>query len=350
MAEPYVYRGGHYRNDEPLKSWLARKPPEEVLEPDLPIVDPHHHMWEAARGRYLFDELMADLGSGHKIVKTMFLECQAMYRARGPVEMRPVGEVEFVRGIAAMSASGKYGPTQVAAGMVAYADLQLGARVRPVIEAEIAAGGSIVKGIRNCMPYDPHDEINKYVADKMTPGRLLDATYREGVAQVGALGLVFDVWLYFTQLPELTAMARALPSVKIVVNHCGGPICVGPYAGHRAEYMAIWAKSLRELATCPNVHIKLGGLGMLHFGFDFHLRDIPPGSDELADAWRPYIETCIDAFGVKRAMFESNVPPDKQSCSYLTLWNAFKRIGAGASAEEKAALFGNTACQVYGVS
>ncbi len=348
MAETYVYRGGMYRDPKALQAWLASRPPEEVLEPDLPIVDVHHHLWDTPqRGRYLLDEFLSDSLAGHKIVKTMFMECEAMYRTTGPVEMRPVGEVEFVRGVAAMSASGNYGPTQITTTMVAYADLKLGARVRPVLEAEIAAGGGIVRGVRNCMPWDKHAEIEKYASGQVPPGRLLDPTFREGIAQLAGLGLSFDVWLYFTQLPELVAMARAFPYTTIVLNHCGGPICVGPYAGHRAEYMAIWAKYIAELATCPNVYIKLGGLGMLHFGFDFHLRDVPPSSAELAEAWKPYMQTCIEAFGVERAMFESNVPPDKQSCSYLTLWNALKRVAAGASADEKAALFSGTATKAY---
>lgn len=346
----YVYRAGDYRNPEALGLWLALQQPEEVLEPELPIVDSHHHFWDLARGRYLFDELLADLSVGHKIVKTVFEECHAMYRATGPEEMRPVGEVEFVRGIAAMSASGNYGPTQVAAGIVARADLTLGARVRPTLEAEIAAGAGLVRGVRFSMPWDPHEEINRYVTAKVAPGRMQDATFREGVAQLGELGLAFDVWIYFTQIPELTDLARALPDTTIVLNHCGGPICVGPYAGHRAEYMAVWAKYMRELASCPNVYVKLGGLGMLHFGFDFHLRDLPPSSAELAQAWGPYIETCIEAFRAKRGMFESNYPPDKQSCSYLTVWNAFKRITSGASADEKAALFEGTASEVYGLA
>lgn len=346
----YVYRGGDYRDAESLGAWLALQQPEEVLEPELPIVDSHHHFWDSDRGRYLLDELLADLSAGHRIVKTVFEQCRAMYRATGPEAMRPVGEVEFVRGIAAMSASGNYGPTRIAAGMVAHADLTLGARVRPVLEAEIAAGGGLVRGVRFSMPWDPHEEISRYVTTKVAPGRMLDATFREGVAQLGELDLVFDVWIYFTQIPELTALARAVPGTRIVLNHCGGPICVGPYAGHRAEYMAVWAKYMQELASCPNVSVKLGGLGMMHFGFDFHLRDRPPSSAELAAGWRPYIETCIESFGAKRAMFESNFPPDKQSCSYLTVWNAFKRIASAASADEKAALFEKTACDVYGLT
>jgi L-fuconolactonase len=348
MAEPYVYRGGIYRDNAALRAWLNRQEPEPVIEPELAIVDPHHHFWETPqRGRYLLHELLDDLAAGHNIVKTMFLECDAMYRADGPEELRPIGEVEFVRGIAAMSASGNYGPTRIAAGMVGFAELTLGARIRSALEAEIAAGAGVLRGIRYCMPWDQHEEIGKYVARYVPPGRLLDATFRAGVAQLAPLGLSFDVWLYFTQLPELLDLAQAFPDTTIILNHVGGPICVGPYAGHRAEVMATWRSNMAALARCSNVHVKLGGLGMLHFGFDFHLRERPPGSAELAEAWRPYIETCIELFGPRRAMFESNFPPDKQSCSYLTLWNAFKRITASASADDKAALFAGTATRVY---
>ena len=343
----YVYRGGDYRNVCDLAAWLAQEQPEDVLEPDLPIVDPHHHLWDGARGRYLFEELLADLGSGHNVVKTVYEEAHAMYRGTGPEALRPIGEVEFVRGVAAMSASGNYGPVQVAAGMVARADLTLGAGVRPVLEAVVAAGGGLVRGIRFSMPWDPHEEISRYVTNRVPPGRMLDPDFRIGIAELDRLGLVFDVWIYFTQIPELTALARAMPATRIVLNHCGGPVCVGPYAGRREEYRAIWAKYIHELASCPNVHVKLGGLGMLHFGFDFHLRSHPPSSTELAAAWLPYIETCIDAFSSDRSMFESNFPPDRQSCSYRTIWNAFKRITTGASAAEKAGLFAGTASKVY---
>ena len=348
MTEPYVYRGAIYRDNAALHAWLAGREPEEALEPDLPIVDPHHHLWETPkRGRYLLHEFRDDLAQGHNIVKTVFLECEAMYRADGPEELRPIGEVEFVRGMAAMSASGQYGPTRIAAGMVGFAELILGARIRDAVEAEVAAGAGLLRGLRYCMPWDRHEEVVQHVARYVPPERLLDPTFRAGVAQLAALGLSFDVWLYHTQLPDLVAFARAFPDLPIILNHLGGPIGVGPYAGRRAEVIAGWRQDIAALADCPNVYVKLGGLGMLHFGFDFHLREQPPGSAELAEAWRPYIEPCIEAFGPTRAMFESNFPPDKQSCSYGTLWNAFKRIVAGASAEEKAALFAGTATRVY---
>jgi L-fuconolactonase len=348
MAEPYVYRGGLYRDNTALRAWLGRQEPELVLEPDLPIIDPHHHFWETpARGRYLLHEFLDDLAAGHNITQTVFLECEAMYRTTGPEELRSVGEVEFVRGLAAMGASGGYGTTKIAAGMVGFAELTVGARIRKTLEAQVEAGGGILRGLRYCMPWDKHDEVGKYVVRCIPPGLLFDPTFREGYAQLKEFNLSFDVWMYFTQLQDIAALARAFPDTTIIVNHVGGPICVGPYAGHRAEVFEEWRRNLAVVASCPNTRIKLGGLGMLHFGFDFHLRDKPPASAELADAWRPYIETCIELFGPERSMFESNAPPDKQSCSYLTLWNAFKRIAAGASADEKAALFSGTAAEVY---
>jgi L-fuconolactonase len=348
MAEPYVYRGGVYRDNAALREWLAGQEPEPVLEPDLPIIDPHHHFWETPkRGRYLLHEFLDDLGAGHAVTQSVFLECEAMYRAHGPEMLRPVGEVEFVRGLAAMSASGGYGPTKIAAGMVGFAELTEGASIRDTLAAEVAAGAEILRGIRYCMPWDKHEDVVKYVVRYIPPGLLLDPTFRQGFAQLKEFDLSFDVWMYFTQLQDVAALARAFPDTTIIVNHVGGPICVGPYTGHRAEVFEEWRRNLAVVATCPNVRIKLGGLGMLHFGFDFHLRDKPPSSADLADAWRPYIETCIELFGPKRSMFESNFPPDKQSCTYLTLWNAFKRIAAGASADEKTALFSGTAAEVY---
>jgi L-fuconolactonase len=348
MTEPNVYKGAIHRDNPTLLAWLAGWEKEPILEPDLPIIDPHHHFWETPkRGRYLLHEFLDDLNTGHTIEQTMFLECEAMYRASGPELLHPVGEVEFVRGIAAMSASGNYGKTHITTGMVGYAELTLGAAVRETLEAEIEAGAGILKGVRYCMPWDKHDEVVRHVAKYVPPGRLLDPTFRQGVAQLAPLGLSFDVWVYFTQLGEVASLAQAFPDLTIIVNHCGGPICVGPYAGHRAEVIEEWRRNLAAVAACPNVHLKLGGLGMLHFGFDFHLRPKPPSSADLAEAWRPDVETGIELFSARRCMFESNFPPDKQSCTYPALWNAFKRLASGASAEEKARLFHDTAAEVY---
>jgi len=342
------YRGLYHRSDTDLRAWLAKRPSETALEPELPIVDPHHHFWEAThRGRYFLPELLEDIGGGHNIVATVFLECQAMYRKDGPREMAPVGEVEFVNGIAAMSASGGYGPCRVAEAIIGHADLTLGARVRDVLEAQIAVGGGRFRGIRYGVSYDASPEISRHVSRQIPPHQVLDPKFREGFSQLAKLGLSFESWQYHPQLPDAIDLARAFPDTTIILNHVGGVLGVGPYRGHRQQILGEWRKNIAELAKCPNVNVKLGGVGMTSFGFDFHERDTPPGSEELAAAWRQYIEPCIEAFGVNRCMFESNFPPDKQSGGYTELWNAFKRITKGASAAEKAALYSGTAARVY---
>ncbi len=342
------YRGTQHRNDGDLKAWLAKRPSESALEPSLPIIDPHHHFWDTPqRGRYFLPELLADIGGGHNIVATVFLECHAMYRNSGPAEMAPVGEVEFVNGIAAMSASGNYGPCRVAEAIIGHADLTLGARVRDVLEAELAVGGGRFRGIRYGVAWDGSDAVGKFAARFVPPHLVRDGKFREGFAQLGRLGLSFDSWQYHPQLADAVDLARAFPDTTIILNHVGGVLGVGPYAGHRQEILAAWKKDIGELAKCPNVNVKLGGVGMVSFGFDFHERDVPPSSEDLAAAWRQYIEPCIEAFGVNRCMFESNVPPDKQSGGYTELWNAFKRITANASAAEKTALYSGTAARVY---
>ncbi len=326
--------------------WLALRQ-EEILQPELPIVDPHHHLVDRANtGRYLLDDLLADTGSGHNITATVYLEWLSMYRADGPAELRPVGEVEFANGVAAMAASGLYGNTKVCAGIVGHADLMLGAAVEPVLEAMIMAGGGRFRGIRYITASHPDDAARGSSVNRPS-GLLLDGQVREGFARLHRLGLSFDAWMYFTQLGELIDLARAFPETPIVLDHVGGAIGIGPYAGKRDEVFATWRASIEELARCPNVYVKLGGLGMRLFGFDVADKETPPSSEELAALWRPYIETCIAAFGVSRAMFESNFPVDKGSGSYQVFWNAFKRIATGCTADEKAALFSGTASRFY---
>ena len=348
----HEYPGIAWRNDGELNAWLAKRPKEAALEPDLPIIDPHHHLWDTpARGRYLLEELLQDIGArdngGHNIVATVFLECRSMYRKDGPAEMAPVGEVEFVNGIAAMSASGAYGPCRVAEAIVSHADLMLGARVREVLEAEIAAGGGRFRGIRHGASHDPHPAIARHALRPIPPHLARDAKFREGLAQLAPLGLSFESWQYHPQLADAIDLARAFPDTTIILNHVGGVLGVGPYAGHRQEILAAWKRDIAELATCPNVVVKLGGVGMISFGFDFHERNLPPSSEDLAAAWRQYLEPCIEAFGAERCMLESNFPPDKQSGGYTELWNAFKRITANASTSEKRALYSGTAARVY---
>jgi L-fuconolactonase len=342
------YGGLYYRNDADLSAWLAKRPSEAALEPELPIIDPHHHFWDVpGRRHYFLPELLADIGGGHNIVATVFLECQAMYRKEGPREMAPVGEVEFVNGIAAMSASGNYGPCRVAEAIIGHADLTLGARVCDVLEAQLAVGGGRFRGIRYGVSSDPSDAISKFASRIVPPHLVRDPRFREGFAQLAKLGLSFESWQYHPQLPDAIDLARAFPDTTIILNHVGGVLGVGPYSGRRQEILAGWRKDIAELAKCPNVNVKLGGIGMTSFGFDFHERAVPPSSEELAGAWRQYVEPCIEAFGVNRCMFESNFPPDKQSGGYTELWNAFKRITSGASATEKTALYSGTAARVY---
>ncbi len=325
------------------QAWLDRRR-EEILEPDLPIVDPHHHLWDRPGWRYLLDELLADLNSGHRIVATVFLQCRAMHRADGPEALRPVGETEFVNGVAAMSASGGYGPARVCAGIVGHADLTLGSAAREVLEAHLRAGGGRFRGIRHSAAWDAS---MAHPANAPSPGLYADARFREGFGQLASLGLSFDAWLYHPQLPELTALSRAFPGTPIVLNHVGGPLGTGPYAGRRDAVFAEWSASIRELAACPDVRVKLGGLGMPRAGFGFHEQPEPPSSEQLAAAMRPYVETCIAAFGAERCMFESNFPVDKESYSYAVYWNACKRLAQGAGAEERAALFRVTASRFY---
>ena len=342
------YRGLAWRDDAALRAWLARRPIETALELELPIIDPHHHFWDTPqRGTYLLPELLGDIGGGHNIVATVFVECRSMYKKDGPPEMAPVGEVEFVNGLAAMSASGGYGPCRVAEGIVGHADLTLGARVREVLEAEIAAGCGRFRGIRHGVSWDPSEAVGKYVSRFVPPHQTRDPKFREGFAQLAPLGLSFESWQYHPQLKDAIDLARAFPDTTIILDHVGGVLGVGPYRGRRAEILAEWKKDIAELAKCPNVVVKLGGVGMTSFGFELHERETPPSSEDLAAAWRHYIEPCIEAFGPERSMFESNFPPDKQSGGYTELWNAFKRITHGASASEKRALYAGTAARIY---
>ncbi len=327
------------------QDWLARHR-EQALEPGLPIVDPHHHLWDRPDWRYLLDELLADIDSGHNVISTVFVQCRAMHRGGGPEEFRPVGETEFVNGVAAMSASGGYGPAAICAGIVGHADLALGAPVQAVLEAHLRAGGGRFRGIRHITATDP-DRSLLNPAYSPAPGLLGDKTFREGFARLAPLGLSFDAWLYHPQIDELTALARASPETRIVLDHVGGPLAIGAYEGKRDAIFPRWAASIRELATCPNVFVKLGGLGMRINGYDFHEQPEPPSSETLAAAWKPYIETCIEAFTPARCMFESNFPVDKGSYSYGVFWNACKRLASGASASDKADLFARTASRFY---
>lgn len=326
-------------------AWLAQTV-EAPLEPELAIIDPHHHLWDHPESRYLLDEILADTDSGHRVIATVFVECMSMYRADGPAPMRPVGETEFVNGIAAQSASGGYSPTRIAAGIVSFADLALGAAVEPVLQAHIAAAPNRFRGIRHAAGFDSSPAVRN--SHTNPPEDLYrSARFREGFAKLAAMGLSFEAWQYHPQLPQLTELARAFPATTIILDHFGGPLGIGPYEGKRAEIFRKWKDDIAELARCPNVVAKLGGINMPINGFDWHKRPKPPGSDELVEATRDYYLHSIDKFAPNRCMFESNFPVDRASCSYAVLWNAFKKIAQRFSKEEKAAMFHDTAKRVY---
>ena len=329
--------------------WLARTV-EPTLEPDLPICDPHHHLWDFRRGgvapRYLLDDFLEDLASGHNIVSTVFVECGTMFRTDGPDALRPVGETEFAAGVAAMSESGQYGPTRIAAGIVGTAWLELDDAVAEVLDRQIAAAGGRFRGIRQGAAWDASPDVPNHRTEP-APDMYLDARFRAGFRHLAPRGLSFEGWCYHPQIPALTDLARAFPDTTIVLDHFGGPLGIGPYAGRADEVFDEWRHSVGALAECPNVVAKLGGIAMEVNGFGWHERDAPPSSEALMEATRRYYEHTIERFGVERCMFESNFPVEKVSCSYNVLWNSFKRLTAGWSADERALLFHDTAARVY---
>jgi L-fuconolactonase len=327
--------------------WLA-KVQEDIIEPELPIIDPHHHLWhDRPSGRYLLEELIADLTSGHNVVATVFLQCGWMYRKDGPVDFRPVGETEAVNAVSVLSGRGAYGKSRACAGIVGFADLR-SAELDAVLDAHIAAGGGHFRGIRHIAAWD--DAIVPTTSVVPPPGLLRDPAFVRGVQRLGQRGLTYDAWLYHPQLKDLLDVARAAPKTAMVIDHVGGPLGCGLYRSRRGEVFTEWRDDMKNLAGCPNVHVKLGGLAMPVNGFDYHENPLPPTSAQIADDWKQWIGTCIELFGPERCMFESNFPVDKGMCSYPVLWNAFKRIASGASAAEKAALFHDTAARSYQLS
>jgi predicted TIM-barrel fold metal-dependent hydrolase len=338
-----AWKSGLYA--DPREDWLAQLT-EEVIDPARPIVDPHHHLWDRGGLRYMIEDLAADIGSGHNVIATVYVEARSMYRAQGPEAFRPVGEVEFANGAAAMSASGGYGKALICAGIVGHVNLLLGDGAKPVLEAEVAAGNGRFRGIRHSSAWDADPNVAHMYATR-PKGLLGDSTFRKGFSCLAPLGLSFDAWLFQPQIGELTELARAFPDTRICLDHCGGVVGIGVYANRREELFPLWKASINEIAKCPNVVVKLGGLAMRLPGYDFHLRPEPPTSEQAAAAWKPYIETCIEAFGPNRCMFESNFPPDKGQCSYEVIFNAFKRLAAPYSEGEKTALFSKTATDFY---
>jgi len=330
--------------------WLALTE-ETTLEPDLPICDPHHHFWDLRSARipyqrYLLHELASDVNSGHNVETTVFIEARSMYRADGPEEMKPVGEIEFVQGLAAASASGAYGPTRAAAAIVGHANLLLGDKVEPILEGLQIASPNRFRGIRHSVTWDSHPDVELTAAHLME-GQLADDGFRAGSRVLARMGMSLEGWLFFPQLQELADFAKAVPDLTIILNHIGGLLRVGPYANRDDEVMTTWRKGIASVAECPNVYVKLGGIGMPRTGFDWYAREKPIGSEELASDMAPLMEYCIEQFSPERSMFESNFPVDKVSYSYNVMYNAFKRLSSGYSSSERAAMFHDTATKAY---
>ncbi|MGE0768540.1 MAG: amidohydrolase [Hyphomicrobiaceae bacterium] len=323
--------------------WLAQQR-EEVIEPSLEIVDAHHHVWDMPGNRYLFEDVLADFQAGHNVIGSVHIQAHSMYRADGPEEMKPVGETEFVNGVAARSASGAYGRIRMCAGIVGTVDILLGARVEPILQAHIRAGGDRFRGIRPTVAWHKSAQVR---ALDIQPHILMQTAAREAIARIARHGLNLDVWGFFTQLDETLSVAKAFPGMRVIVNHTGGPLGIGPYVGRQAEMFAEWRRRIALLAELPNVVIKLSGLAMRYPGFAFNELPQPPSSDLMASKWKPYIDACIEVFGTDRCMFASNFPVDRGMCNYHVLWNAYKKLTKSYSQAERRRLFSATASEVY---
>ncbi|MEL7186881.1 MAG: amidohydrolase family protein [Pseudomonadota bacterium] len=320
---------------------------EDIIDPERPIIDPHHHLWNDKDGSdYELDKLWADTSSGHNILGTVFVECSTNYRKDGPEPLRPVGETEYVAEMAAESRRGNSPGQSPILAIVAHANLKLGSAVTEVFDAHREAAAGLLRGIRHSVAYYPDPPaVERYT------GRirhlLMDEDFRQGFAELAPAGLSFDAWLTHEQIPELTDIARAFPDTTIVFDHFGGPMGIGPYAGKQAEIFEQWKLDVAELATCDNVVAKLGGLAMPINGWGWNERDLPASSDEIVATHEAYYLHSIDCFGPERCMFESNFPVDKLSVSYPVLWNALKKIAARFNEDEQTAMFRGTAERVY---
>ena len=318
---------------------------EEILEPERPIVDPHHHLWESASrwGRYVLEDLWADTESGHNIEQTVFIDCHSGYRTDGPEHLRPVGETEFVAGVAAESAK-RNGAATIAA-IVSHANMRLGEAVEEVLAAHEAAGNGLFRGIRHAGPSDSTGTLTN--AGRGWPCPYGEADFRAGVRKLGELGYTYDTWHFYHQNRDFLALAQAVPETTMILDHFGTPLGVGAYAGRQEEIFAQWQQDIAAIAECPNVVAKLGGLAMPDNGFGWDTRATPPTSDEFAAAQKRYYLHAIECFGPARCMFESNFPVDKLSISYRVMWNGMKKIAQGFSEDEKHAMFYGTAARVY---
>jgi predicted TIM-barrel fold metal-dependent hydrolase len=324
-------------------AWLALRQ-EAALDPEVPVIDPHHHLWDRGGHTYLPAEFAADVrAGGHRVESTLYVECLSQFRDSGPEHLRPVGETEFVAGLPGLERHSD--GLSVAAGIVARADLALGEGVIEVLEAHQRVARGRLRGVRFASAFDTDPAI--HLSYPTRAGMLREPAVQAGARCLARQGLSFDAWLFFHQLDDLRDLASACPDLQIVIDHCGAPIGIGPYANRREEVFGLWREALRPLGALPNVQLKFGGLAMPVFGFGWRKRERPPDSEALAQAWRPYFEVCLETFGPGRCMFESNFPMDRTGCTYGSLWNAFKRLAAPLAPDERALLLHGTARRVY---
>lgn len=313
---------------------------EDIIDADRPIVDPHHHLWPAGAGlNYGLDDLHADIDSGHNIVRTVFVECGASYDPELPVHLASTGETRFVAGESARD------PRHIIGGIVARADLRRD-DLEEILDAHREAAGDLLKGIRDALSHALHPEALT-IPGRATKDLYADAAFRRGVAALSVRGLTYDSWQYHYQAREFLELARAVPQTTMVLDHFSTPLGVGPYAHRRDEIFEQWKKDVAEIAGCPNVVAKLGGLAMPDNGFGWNNDATPPASDDVVRAQAPWYEHTIGCFGPERCMFESNFPVDRFSLSYHVFWNAAKKFAAGFTEDEKNALFSGTAARVY---
>ncbi|OYD73721.1 UNVERIFIED_ORG: putative TIM-barrel fold metal-dependent hydrolase [Burkholderia sp. CF145] len=344
------YHGTMVRTTDTLQEWHRAGEVETALDPQMPIVDAHHHLFGTAADRlyYRVEDLQDDISGGHNVIGTIY--CEAYYSGwhkDGPDALRPVGEVQnIVRAAQEVSLTTAHGPCELAAAVVAHTDMTLGHYVAEVLEAHVAAGAGRLRGVRHRTATDL-GRVGSFIESRPAPHLLINERFQQGVRQLASFGLSFDAWVYHTQIDELISLVDSVPDTTVVVDHIGGPIGVAEYRPYQADVTRTWKRKLHELAERPNVMMKVGGMGMAVFGFGFEREIQPAGSAALASAWRPYIDTCIEAFGTDRCLFESNFPVDKQSTSYTSLWNAFKRCTAELSFSERCDLFFGTACRAY---
>lgn len=322
--------------------WFAQVN-EPILEPDRAIVDPHHHLWRTKGSEYVLDQLWADTCSGHKITKTVFVECGAEYLGEGPSHLHCTGETAFATSIAVDS---RRGPGPPIVGIVAFADLTGGELFSETLDRHAEIAGDLFSGIRHRAAHAEHPECLS-IAGRAPRGLMADTAFREGAALLGRRGLPFDTWHYHYQNREFLDLARAVPGTLFVLDHFGTPLGVGPYAAKREEIFDQWKQDIADIGKCENVVAKLGGLAMPDNGFGWDKAPRPANSDDIVEAHRDYYLHTIDCFGTERCMLESNFPVDRRSVSYAVLYNALKKIVADFSESEKDAMFRGNAERVY---